>query len=185
MACSPCITTVGFQPGCKRSPAGAKTTLYFLPVCLKAGDPTTDPYTNIVTSLALEGGAEFVQVTARQQSVNIQEPPNGTTGSLLPQITLVLESLSDAANDDLARQEQLDFYGSLIQNDEGFIVIAEEANGVRRIFGLEGAMLYSDGTTFDSGTARTDQPATTIVLQGTGSQPAPVLDRAYVIPLAA
>lgn len=184
MACSPCITTVGFTPGCKRSPAGAKTKLYFLPVC-QFTSAITDPYTNIVTNLTLEVGGEFVEVTARQQSVNIQEPPNGTTGSLLPQITLVLESLSDAASDDLARQEQLDFYGSLIQNDEGFIVIAEEANGVRRIFGLEGAMLYSDGTTFDSGTARTDQPATTIVLQGTGSQPAPVLDRAYVIPAAA
>ena len=183
MACSPCITTVGFTPGCKRSPAGAKTKLYLLPVC-QFVEPIIDPYTNIVTGLTLEGGATFVEVTARQQSVNIQEPPNGTTGSLLPQITLVLESLSDAASDDLARQEQLNFYGAVIQNDEGFVIIVEEANGVKRIFGLEGAMLYSDGTTFDSGTARTDQPATTIVLQGTGSQPAPVLDRTYSIPVA-
>jgi len=181
MACTGCLTALGFAPGCKRTPGGLQGVLLFAQVCDLEGMVTREGYNGEGKIIAIDPSVVFAQVTARLESLNLTETMIEGSGAFTSQLTFVLEPLANEPLKDDARQTTAEFITNLTNQNSQWVVVLQEKSGVRRLLGIENGLKASGSTVFDSGTANADVATETIVLTGTEPEKAPVIADTVVL----
>lgn len=184
MACSGCLSALGFTPGCKRTPGGLNNVIYLAQLCEVEGLITREGYDNTGKITAIDPSVTWQQITTRRNTLNLTENRVDQAGVFEQTLTFIVEPQADEATADDSRQTALDFLTQLADPNAQWVAIVEERSGVRRILGLTNGVGGGDGFTFDSGTALTDVSSETVVLNGVEPEKGPVVASSITLTVA-
>lgn len=186
--CTACGVPNGFNESCEiRVPGGAARKIYFAEACQIASF-TRDAYTNVVTDITMEVGEVFRSITARPNSVSLLEELQENQ-TLLQTVSMITNRLSDNADRNEAAQEASDFVKALMYSGNPLVMIVQDNAGVYRVCGYVSETgnpnlgLQIATASLTTGTALADVAANTLTLTFPATEPAPVLDSAFVIPV--
>jgi len=181
MACTGCLTALGYAPGCRRTAGGLNSTLYIAQACEVEGLITRDGYDETGKIVAIDPSVVWSQIQARQETLNLTEPIVDNSGAFIPTLTFTVDPIGLATLAEDGRQAALDFVNNITDQNAQWVVIIQEKSGVRRMLGLKNGLRANASTTFDSGTANTDVASETIVLVGGEPEKGPVISASVVL----
>jgi hypothetical protein len=187
MICNPCQAANNFIESCNfRAPGGAVSTIFFAHAC-EIDSYTVDTHTGKITSITMDGSAQFRKLTAITRTIDVQGSQL-PSGALQESLTFQVGMFSDDPLRDDAAAEAVRFYQDLAQANNDFVFIVEYKGGVRYLLGfvdsagsLSGMERVTDGTAATLGVNPEDIASYTLNFVGPG--PRKVLDKAFVIPV--
>lgn len=162
--CSKCSTLAGFATSCDvKQPGGHYNVFSIIPACWL--EDVTKDVNGVITAVDLDTTnnptAVQFQVEANKDTVVITEDlvlPNLFYNQT---ITFTISNYSDNVDKETAAQEQATFLKYLSNTSEGFVVVARDKMGVRRVYG-ETNPLFVTTLQKAHGAVNTDLAGTTI-----------------------
>lgn len=183
MAACICDSLASFLPPCQgNQPGGNYLKISIVPSCYidtitTIGGTGTDA--NVISAITLDTvnnpGAIWYTIDARKDTVLTLEDQVVPGNFVNQTISFTIANYSNNIDKETAAQEQSDFVNLLVSSTEGFVIVARDKSGTRKLYGATNP-LYVTVMQKTSGTVTTDLAGTSLTFSEAQPVLAPALE---------
>lgn len=179
MACETgaCVLSSGLSGACtNRAAGGNAAAIYAISKC-QVEDLASYGYgsDSIITGITLAAGATWKRISALRNTVVTTEDVVEGSLAVTQTVAFSIGKFGNELDKAEAAAQVIDFLNELKNQDEGLVVVVEDNNGVRYLYGEDSGLFIAAPSSRASGTTFTEVAATAVSLSGGNSSYAKVL----------
>lgn len=179
MACEAgaCVLSTGLNGACTNRAAGGNVSKIYMISRCQVEDYTSYGYgsDSVITGITLAAAAKWKRVSALRNTVVTTEDVVEGSLAVTQNVTFSIGKFGDELDKAAAAAQVIDFLNELKNQDEGLVVVVEDNNGVRYLYGEDSGLFIAAPSSRASGTSFTEVAATAVSLSGGNSSYARVL----------
>ena len=178
-----CLLTTGLNAACtNRAAGGNRARIWVINRC-QVEDFVSYGYNSesTITGFTLSAGAVWRRVSALRNTVTTTEDVVDISNAVTQTVSFSIGKFGDDIDKEDAAAQVIDFLNDIKNQDEGLVVVVEDNNGVRFIYGEDSGLFIQAPSSRTSGAAFTEVATTALVLAGGNSSYGKVLAPSVVL----